>query len=191
MTYQMPFTHVVDLTTGQIPTARLVLQRHLRDLQGLFADTQAEAALLEANPLVYEVFETEENPSVEGQLRFSTTVIQPGRVGREFFFTKGHYHAKSDRAELYYGLRGEGLLLLQTPEGEINAQPMKPGAASFVPPHWGHRTINTGREPFVFLAVYPADAGYNYGAIAEKGFSSIIVERDGQAVLEPNPRWVR
>lgn len=189
MTYQNPYTHLIDLETGEIPTARIVLERRLSDLQGLFADSSAEAATMVQNPLVYQVFETEENPATDGQMRFSTTVIQPGKVGLEYFFTKGHFHGKADRAELYCGLIGEGMLLLQTPEGEIDAQAMKPGAASFVPPHWGHRTINTGSTPFVFLAVYPADAGYNYGAIAERGFSSLVIERDGKPVLEPNPKW--
>ena len=191
MKYQPPYTHLVDPRSGAIPTARVVLERRLSDLRGLFADADAETGMLETNPLVYRVFETEENEAVAGQLRFSTTVIEPGRVGREFFFTKGHYHALSDRAELYYGVSGEGLLLLQTPDGEISAQPMRPGAAAFVPPHWGHRTVNTGPEPFSFLAVYPADAGYDYGSIAERGFSSLVVAGEHGPTLEPNPKWRR
>jgi glucose-6-phosphate isomerase, archaeal len=189
MTYQNPYTHLINLSTGEIPTARIVLERRLSDLQGLFADSSAETEMLAQNPLIYQVFETEENPAIDGQMRFSTTVIQPGKVGLEYFFTKGHFHGKADRSELYYGLIGEGMLLLQTPKGKIDAQPMQPGAASFVPPHWGHRTINTGSTPFVFLAVYPADAGYNYGAISERGFSSLVIERDGKPFLEPNPKW--
>jgi glucose-6-phosphate isomerase len=189
MNHQLPYTHHINLGTGQIPTPRLVLARRLSDLRGLFADPIAETALLNQNPLIYQVFETEENPAVEGQLRFSTTIIQPGKVGDEYFFTKGHYHGKSDRAEVYYGLKGEGLLLLQTRAGEVSIQPMRPGSAAFVPPHWGHRTINTGSENFAFLAVYPADAGYDYGSIAERGFAEIIIEQNGKPVAVPNPRW--
>jgi glucose-6-phosphate isomerase len=190
MNFQLPYTHLVNLETGEIPTARLILERRLSDLKGLFSDASAQAALLGSNPLLYQVFETEENPAVEGQLRFSTTVIQPGQVGREYFMTKGHFHGKADRAELYFGLKGQGALLLQTPSGEINLQTMTAGAASFVPPYWGHRTINTGTEPFVFLAVYPSDAGYDYGAIAERGFSSLLLEQDGKPSLVKNPKWL-
>ena len=146
MTYQNPYTHLVNLSTGEIPTARIVLERRLSDLQGLFTDSGAEAELMVQNPLVYQVFETEENPAVDGQIRFSTTVIQPGKVGLEYFFTKGHFHGKADRSELYYGLLGEGMLLLQTPEGQIDAQLMKPGAASFVPPHWGRAHVSPSRS---------------------------------------------
>ncbi|MCZ7539826.1 MAG: hypothetical protein M5U29_07950 [Anaerolineae bacterium] len=115
--------------------------------------------------------------------------MRPGKVGDEYFMTKGHYHARGECAELYYGLLGEGYLLLQTPEGEVSLQRIVPGAAAYVPPYWGHRTINTGTRNFVFLAVYPADAGYDYKTIAERGFASILVERDSAPTLVPNPRY--
>lgn len=184
-----PFTQMIDLSDGTIPTAHSVQERRLSDLRGLFADAAAEAALLDENPLIYRVYLGAHQPEVPGQLSFSTTVIYPGKVGDEFYFTKGHYHALGDRAELYYGLRGEGYLLMQTRAGVVNVQPMTPGAAAFVPPYWGHRTVNVGNEPFAFLAVYPSDAGYDYAAIAEKGFASLIVERGGQVATLPNPRW--
>lgn len=189
MTYLEPLTRHVNLADGTIPDAHAVVQRRMSDMQGLYADADAEAELRRADPLVYEVFEATNLPKEDGHLLFSTTVIRPGRVGNEFFMTKGHFHARSDRAELYYGLSGRGLLLLMTPEGEVNAQEMVPGAASYVPPHWGHRTVNTGDEDFVFLAVYPADAGYDYGTIAEKGFAEIVVAGQAGPELVRNPRY--
>jgi glucose-6-phosphate isomerase, archaeal len=161
----------------------------LSDLKGLFADPQAEAALMAGNPLVYEVYEATKNPKEAGQLLYSTTVIYPGKVGNEYFMTKGHYHALGDRAELYYGLQGTGYLLLQTPEGEISTLAMTPGTLAYVPPYWGHRTMNVGLGNFVFLAVYPADAGYDYSTIEKEGFASIIVEQDGKTQVVPNPRY--
>lgn len=189
--YMTPFITMVNLQDGTIPGAALVQQRHLSDLKGLYADPMAETALMSQNPLIYEVYEATQNPKVAGQLLYSTTVIYPGKVGDEYFFTKGHYHAIADRAELYFGLVGEGVLLLQTPEGEVNMQRMTPGAAAYVPPYWGHRTINVGSGNFVFFACYPADAGYDYAAIAETGFAQILVEQGGQPTLIPNPRWKR
>ncbi|MBA2667387.1 MAG: cupin domain-containing protein [Trueperaceae bacterium] len=189
MTYFDPLTRHVRLTDGTIPDAAAVQTRRLRDLEGLFVDRAAERALMASDPLVYEVHEATDGPKEDGHLLFSTTVLKPGRVGAEYFMTKGHFHARSDRAELYYGLSGEGMLLLQTPEGRVDVQPMIPGAASYVPPHWGHRTINTGSEDFVFLAVYPADAGYDYGTIATYGFASAVVAGpDGPRVIA-NPHY--
>ncbi|MEW6579937.1 MAG: glucose-6-phosphate isomerase family protein [Chloroflexota bacterium] len=188
-TYMTPFTHLVNLHDGTIPAALLVQQRRLSDMRGLYADPAAEYALMGANPLIYEVYEAAQNPKEAGHLLYSTTIIRPGKVGAEYFMTKGHYHAKEECAELYYGLLGEGYLLLQTPEGEVSLQRIVPGAAAYVPPYWGHRTINTGTENFVFLAVYPAEAGYDYKTIAERGFASILVERDGVPTPIPNPRY--
>jgi len=187
--YITPFTSTVDLQTGIIGDAPLIVTRRLSDVRGLYADAQAEAALVSDNPLTYEVYYGYNSPEVEGQLGYCTTIIRPGEVGDEYFMTKGHYHAKADRAEVYYGLIGEGYLLLQTPEGKINIQEMRAGVVAYVPPHWGHRTINVGSENFVFLSVFPADAGYDYKTIAEHGFASIIVEREGRPTVAPNPRY--
>jgi len=112
-TYMTPFTHLVNLQDGTIPAAPLVQQRRLSDMRGLYADPAAEYALMAANPLIYEVYEATQNPKEAGQLLYSTTIIRPGKVGDEYFMTKGHYHAKGECAELYYGLLGEGYLLLQ------------------------------------------------------------------------------
>ncbi len=189
MTYVEPLARQVRLGDGTIPTAAAVQERHLSDLRGLFADAAAEARLLERNPLVYRVCDATDLPKDDGHLLFSTTVIEPGRVGDEYFMTKGHFHARADRAELYYGLSGQGMLLLQTPEGRFETLPMVAGTAAYVPPYWGHRTVNTGEEPFAFLAVYPADAGYDYGTIARDGFSALVVAgAEGPRVI-PNPGY--
>ncbi len=189
MTYTQPLSRQVRLSDGSIPSADAVQERRLRDLAGLFADQPAEARLLADDPLVYRVFEAAALPKEDGQLLFSTTVIESGRVGDEYFMTKGHFHARADRAELYYGLSGQGMLLLQTPEGRFEALEMLAGTAAYVPPYWGHRTVNTGGEPFVFLAAYPADAGYDYGTIARDGFAALVVAGpDGPRVIA-NPRY--
>jgi glucose-6-phosphate isomerase, archaeal len=189
--YIQPFTRMVNLRDGTIPDATVVQTRRLSDLRGLFADRAAEEAMLAQNPVLYEVFEATTNPEAVGQLRYSTTVIHPGKVGDEYFMTKGHYHALGDRAEFYYGLMGEGYLLLQTPEGEVSTQRFTPGAMIYVPPYWGHRSMNTGKDNLVFLAVYPSDAGYDYKTIAERGFAALVVERDGKPQVVPNPNFRR
>lgn len=189
MTYVEPLARQVRLSDGTIPTAAAVQERRLSDLRGLFADAAAEARLLERNPLVYRVYDATDLPKEDGHLLFSTTVIEPGRVGDEYFMTKGHFHARADRAELYYGLSGQGMLLLQTPEGRFETLPMGAGTAAYVPPYWGHRTVNTADEPFAFLAAYPADAGYDYGTIARDGFSALVVTgAEGPRVI-PNPGY--
>jgi glucose-6-phosphate isomerase len=103
--------------------------------------------------------------------------------------TKGHYHAKRDRGEVYVGMSGEGSVLLQLEDGTVRSVPMRPGTAAYVPPYWAHRTVNTGSAPFSFFSVWPGDAGHDYATIERFGFAKIMVWRDGQAVLVDNPRY--
>ena len=148
--HMMPFSRTVNLRDGTIIDPVAVTKRTLADLKGLFADTAAEDALLAQNPLIYEVYEATENPAVVGQLRYSTTVIYPGKVGDEYFMTKGITMRWAIAPSFTTGC-WEGYLLLQSPDGEINVQHMTPGVAAYVPPYWGHRTINIGTENFAFL----------------------------------------
>jgi glucose-6-phosphate isomerase len=78
---------------------------------------------------------------------------------------------------------------MQTEKGDFEALAIRPGVMAYIPPYWGHRMVNTGKTPFAFFAVYPGDAGHNYGDIERTGFVKILVERDGKPILIDNPRW--
>jgi glucose-6-phosphate isomerase len=79
--------------------------------------------------------------------------------------------------------------MMQTDKGDFEAFAIRPGIVAYIPPYWGHRMVNTGESPFAFFAVYPGDAGHNYGDIEKTGFVKILVEREGRPVLIDNPRW--
>ena len=49
---------------------------------------------------------------------------------------------------------------------------MLPGTIGYIPPGWAHRSVNTGDEPYAFLAVYPGGAGHDYGWVLEHGMGS-------------------
>lgn len=179
-----PFSVVVD-EHGELKPATSTIERRLSQMQGMYADRSAElAASSEADPLIYQVFQYDV-PEFVGELVICTTVLHPGKVGQEFFMTKGHYHSQRDRAEVYFGLTGTGLLLLSK-DDETESVTIDPGTVAYVPPYWAHRTVNTGSEPFVFLAVYPGDAGHDYGTIETDGFPQIVIERDGDVAILPN-----
>ena len=81
-------------------------------------------------------------------------------------------------AEVYYGLKGHGLLLIEREDGVWKTLPLEPGVASYVPRGFAHRSINTGSEPLEFFFAFRADAGHNYGRIEISGFSHIVTDSD-------------
>jgi glucose-6-phosphate isomerase len=184
-----PFKTVLDMQTGILQPVGQIIQRHLSDMRRMYANTKVVDQILEkeGDRLVYEVY-TVDLPEDEGQVLYCTTIIYPGRVGEEFHMTKGHFHERRDRAEVYLGLVGEGYLVLQADDGTVRGVPMQPGTVAYVPPMWAHRTVNTGDEPFIFFAAWPGDAGHDYGTIEQTGFAKLLVDRDGQATLVDNPK---
>ena len=85
--------------------------------------------------------------------------------------TKGHFHAALENAETYFVLKGEGFMVMETPEGECSVEALLPGKVLYVPPRWAHRAVCTSRqEDLVFLFVYPANSGHDYRTIEKQGF---------------------
>ena len=88
------------------------VSRTLGDLRGIFADVDAFSRMPQNMP-AYEVSSfLPEQEGTPGGLYFGITYLHPGKVGNEYFMTKGHFHANIDRAEFYWGLEGEGMLIL-------------------------------------------------------------------------------
>lgn len=177
---------------GVLANATGRYQKRVRDLGGVFRDEEAFAARVERDPdeLVYEVYEhrTEERA---GELIFGTSILLPGKVGREYHVTRGHLHRLADRSEIYTCLRGHGLMLMETLAGETATVELTPGHTAYVPGHWIHRSVNVGDEPLITLFAYSADAGQDYEVIAQAGGMKQLVVDDGQGgwALEPNPGY--
>jgi glucose-6-phosphate isomerase len=177
-----PFTARLDEATGRIDPADSRIERRLAEMQGAYLDDPQEDAL------VYEVFNLEV-PQSNANILSCTTVLQPGKVGREYFMTKGHWHEIRDRAEVYVGFKGKGALILATEDGEHDVQWMEPGTVHYIPGGWAHRSVNVGDVPLVFYAAWIADAGHDYGSIERRGFPVLLVDNDGTPDIVPNPRY--
>ena len=182
-----------DATTGHFPQATGHYQKTLEDLAGLYYDQDAFAALLHEwkGRVVYEVWEHRASKD-SGDLVFGTSVMQPGQVGNEFFLTRGHQHLLADRAETYYCLSGSGLVLMESPAGEAKVLEQVPGQLVYVPPHWIHRSINTGDSVLTTLFCYNADAGQDYEIIRKRGGMRKLIVTDGNGgwALADNPNYV-
>lgn len=166
-------------------------EKQLGDMAGVYRDERAFASALAgrgADHVVYRVAEHRSGGG-PGALIIGTSTLLPGRYGDEFAVTRGHLHARADRAELYHCLSGSGVLLMEAFDGRSCAVALGPGDAVHVPGHWVHRSVNTGAEPFVTLFCYPADAGQDYALIAAAGGMARLVVADGAGgwTTRPNP----
>lgn len=165
--------------------------KRLGDMGGVYRDEAAYAAQLAergADEIVYTVQE-HRNLDDDGALIIGTSTLLPGRVGEEFAVTRGHLHARANRAELYHCLSGTGVMLLETVDGRSEAVLLSAGEAVHVPGHWVHRSVNVGHEPFVTLFCYPADAGQDYELIQRAGGMAalVVADADGGWTTRDNP----
>jgi glucose-6-phosphate isomerase, archaeal len=179
-----PFTTVLDLASGRLDPELDVTERRLSDMPGMYV----EGGEREDDPLIYRVYGIPV-PATTGNVLSSTTVIEVGTVGQEYFMTKGHFHEVRDRAEIYVGLAGEGRLVMATEDGAHAVEPMLRGTVNYVPGGWAHRSVNVGDEPLVFFAAYVGDAGHDYATIEANGFPVLIVRGENGPEVVENPRY--
>ena len=66
--------------------------------------------------------------------------------------SKGHFHANIDRAEFFWGLEGEGMLILMDQLRRVWAARVFPGSLHYIPGGVAHRMANTGNTLFSFAA---------------------------------------
>jgi len=175
-----PPSLVVQPEVGRLLGSSERYEKKFSDLSGLYRDESAFQGQLRSRgeKIVYWVESStpEESP---GALTVGLSVLEPGQVGDEFAMTRGHLHANPEHAELYYGIAGSGVMLLDTVDGESRALPITPGVAVHVPGNWIHRSVNVGRDRLVTLFTYATLAGQNYDIIERAGGMSQLVVTDG------------
>jgi len=146
-----------------------------------------------------------------GKDQRNVTVWEPGKVGREYIKTYGHYHV-GDLDETYWILLGEGVALLQKlavdengtmiadKVEEFRAVAVKAGDELYMPSGYGHLVVNTGNTFFVTADNSPVDfeerdpvslPGHaDYELVKQMGgFAYFVVEHNGKPALVKNPRY--
>jgi glucose-6-phosphate isomerase, archaeal len=148
-------------------------------MKGVFLDEQARCRMDPAQ-VIYAVEYWKPVPDgTEGGLFWGNSTVFPGMTGEEYFMTRGHFHAKRDRAEFYSTASGTGMLVMMDEQRRATVQEMSAGSTHYIPGRIAHRVVNTGAVPLTFLACWPSDAGYDYAAIDEQGFSVRVLCRNG------------
>jgi glucose-6-phosphate isomerase len=189
MDWARGFTIDFDFKTG-LSSKKAMTKRRLSDMRGMFADEAGlEKMIKEKDELVYEFHEIGA-PETAGDLAFGCSITYPGKVGGEYFMTKGHFHTILETGEVYYCMGGHGYMLLENPEGDLSAQELTAGKMVYVPPRYAHRSINVdAKEPLLTFFCFRGDAGHDYGTIETKGYRKLLVEIDGKPQIKDNPKW--
>jgi glucose-6-phosphate isomerase len=185
----LPFTFTLPMPKVIPSIVDNHLERRLSALRGQFLDQDSYAKMIAGeDQLIYEVYEIK-RPEVVGELLMGISIVHPGKVGKEFFMTKGHFHSVLETSEVYYCLRGEGYMVMETPEGATSVKALAPGEVLYVPPRWAHRSVCTSRlEDLVTFFTYPGNAGHDYGTIERQGFRKLVVEGINGPEIVDNPR---
>jgi glucose-6-phosphate isomerase len=108
----------------------------------VFADENARQEWL-GELVVYDV-EMLDTSSAEGALYTGVTHLYPGKVGNEYFMTRGHFHEPVVNKEVYFGLRGVVCCCCKMSKG--NALEGICRIIHIIPGFTAHRLINTGEE---------------------------------------------
>lgn len=134
-------------------------------------------------------------------LRYDLTLICPGKLGREFIKTAGHYHSLSkdpgfSYPELYEVLYGEVHFILQrlgTTQGKIaDVIIMRGGRGEriMIPPNYGHVALNPLSEPLVLANWIGADCKPDYESIARfRGAALFEIEEEGEVKFIQNENY--
>lgn len=157
--------------------------RTLGDIAGIYEDKDALAGM----DLCQTAYDVASYLPVEegtpGGLYIGVTYMCPGKVGDEYFMTKGHFHKNEDTAEFYWGVEGEGMLIMMDRDRNVWAEKMFPGSLHYIPGKVAHRVANIGKTRLAFAACWPSDAGHNYAEIADNGFAKRLKDVGGKPEL--------
>lgn len=138
----------------------------LKDMQNFFSDKKSVNLKLKGNPIIYEVLRKK-----AGDTEYSLTTIKPGKIGKEHFMTRGHYH-KNNFTELYLLLKGKGVLLIQNKK--CIAIKLKKDKIYLISSKYAHRTINTGGDALEILTIQSTKIKYDYKKIEKAGFKKKV-----------------
>jgi len=147
-----------------------IIVRRLSGLKDYFTEAKAVRRILSrSDPIIYQVYE-QDVPKKGAHLICATTVLYPGKIGSEFYFTKGHFHYSPDSAEAIIGIAGSGLVLLRDRKKGFESRSLKPQTLVYSQPGQAHRVVNNSKSKLVFLSICRADIKHDYETIIKKGF---------------------
>lgn len=114
----------------------------------------------------------------KNNIRYDITVILPGKIGKEYIKTVGHFHPLKQNStetytEYYEVIDGDAIYLLQknNEKGEaieVVAVKAKKGEKVYIPSGYGHITINPGGKPLVMANIVESNFSSIYEPFKKK-----------------------
>lgn len=94
------FTAFVDWQTGALSGDEIQQStKLLGQMAGTFQDAESWEKMDPATPVYRVQYWKPVQDGTSGGLFWGNSMVFPGKVGNEYFMTKGHFHAQIDRAE--------------------------------------------------------------------------------------------
>lgn len=137
------------------------------------------------------------------RLTYSLVLIPPGKIGREFVKTTGHYHppipgTNLGYPEVYTQLFGKLWLVLQRRSSndplniiDYRIVEMTPGFVITIPPNYAHCLVNATEEPALMAGLYGKDFKADYAFTrARRGLAYYLLKgENGKPDLLPNSNY--
>ncbi len=180
---------LMDMSKGNLAICSESRRVRLSDMVHVFADEDARASAQESgDSVVYEMYLNDpvDQPR-ETALQYSTTVVHRGVVGSEYYMTRGHAHTGPALPEICLTVSGEGMMVLQTDDHQVQGLAMAPGTVLYTPAATAHRAVNVGDESLVTFSVRQVASGVDYRPVEMSGFRRIVTATPNGPDLAPNP----
>ncbi len=191
----------LDETTGKLtfpgissypgPTART-----LDDARDYYLDPNAEGPK-ELYWMYRDIALPQDRAELEAEsLRYDITVLAHGIIGQEYVKTIGHYHPRPEThqesyPEIYEVLYGKATYFLQDENlADVVIVEAEPGTHIFIPPGYGHITINTSSKFLVMSNIVSTKFASVYGLIKEhRGGCYYCLKSEEGPLWVPNDRY--
>lgn len=173
-----PYCFPIDISAGTLADGTFRAW-HLAEVAASFQD-HPDPGVASRDPCIYTT-SMHAGGEEAGDLTFGVTRINPGKIGAEFFMTRGHIHAEP-ASETYTFLAGTGGVLCRR-DAVVVWTAASAGSVVYIPAGWLHRTVNTGVDRLVFLTAVASTAGHDYSLVEAEGMGARVIDTaDGPAV---------
>lgn len=167
-------------TTGEIiGEGSKHYSKKFKDIKHLYLNSEEKDDELN----MYDVYSFGGNGDNENDLYFGCTIMHPIDICGECNFTRGHWHENRTCPEFYFGVKGEGYLLLMDEEGQAVAEKIQPDSIHYIDGNYAHRLVNTGKEDLVVSACWSAGAGHDYDAVDRLPFPERVFRINDEIVF--------